>query len=240
MKYNNHDLDEFITNNKEELKKAIDLFNVKYRICLLLFQEKEENINLTESLEEIISFIKSNSNFINLYQSKKNNFPQPEFLSIPEFKLVNIPERGIEFLNKANGDCIYCHKRRKVSYLCLFCGNKVCNNIYCLIQDEKQKEYSLIHHSKKCCGGNGIFLNISNAEIVYILKRKIIDSKIYVYMNNFGEPMKSGYLYDVYLLNRNELQKGINQFIDLTYRIKGEKIYYNNNNQNNENNEEED
>ena len=78
----------------------------------------------------------------------------------------------------------------------------------------------------KCCGGNGIFLDIKNAEISYILKRRIIKSNIFVYMNDFGETLKNNYLNDEYKLNKAELKKGIMKFIDMTYRKKTLKIYY--------------
>ena len=108
----------------------------------------------------------------------------------------------------------------------------MCNNKYCIVEDKLKgkKEYSLIYHSKKCCGGNGLFLNVTNAEIIFILKRRVIESGIFVYLNNFGEPMKDTYLNDEYKLYNTELQKGISKYIDLSYRKKIDKIYYSNNN----------
>ena len=150
------------------------------------------------------------------------------FLEIPEFKIMSLPENGIEFLSKTNGNCIYCNKKNIYSYICLLCGNKICNNINCFIDDpaKGKKEYSLIYHSKKCCGGNGILLDIKNTEIIYIFKRRIIKSNIFIYMNNFGETLKDSYLADDYKLNKDELNKGIIKFIDMTYRKKAGKIYF--------------
>ena len=98
-----------------------------------------------------------------------------------------MPESGIEFLNKTNINCVYCKKKNLSSFLCLLCGNKICDDIKCCIENGSKKgnEYSLIYHSKKCTGGNSIFLNINKGEIVYLLKRKFIYTKIFIYLSNF-------------------------------------------------------
>ena len=235
-KKNKENIDSFLTNNKEKLKNVLDLFLLKYKICLLLFNEEEENINNNISIEQIIPFIKSNLYLINsLNSAPKDNYIsriKELYIGIPEFNIINLPESGVEFLNRTNGNCFYCHKKNLSSYLCLLCGNKICNNIHCFIENgsKRGKEYSLIYHYKKCCGGNGLFLSISNAEIVYISKRRMIESKIFIYLNDFGDTLKDKYLNDEYKLNRDELKKGIMKFIDMTYRKNSFKIYFRDNN----------
>ena len=56
---NNDNVDNFFVNNKTEIKKALDLYYLKYKICLLLFDENDENIKNNISLEQIILSIKS-------------------------------------------------------------------------------------------------------------------------------------------------------------------------------------
>ena len=231
---NNDNFEKFITDNNE-LKKALELYYLKYKICLLLFNEKEENINININLEEIISSVKSNPDFIKLVNSAgKNNYLEhikEQCLEIPEFNIIELPDRGLEFLNQTNGNCFYCNKKNLSSYLCLFCGKKICNSVDCFVDYEakNRKEFSLIYHSIKCSGGNSLFLNIRDCAIEYVLKRRIIDSKIVVYMNDFGETMKDNYLSDEYKLNRDELKKAIQKFIDMTYRKKSTKCYFLNN-----------
>ena len=176
-----------------------------------------------------MSSIKSNSDFITLINSpKKSNYLnniKKQCLEISEFNIINFPESGVEFLKKTNGSCFYCNEKNLSSYLCLFCGKKMCNNNHCFLynKSKKRKEFSFIYHSKKCCGGNALFLNMRNCEIEYILKRRIIKSKIFVYLNDFGETIRDYYMNDKYKLNRDELKKGINIFIDMTYRKKLQK-----------------
>ena len=238
----NNNINNFLSNNIKEIQKVLNLFLLKYKICLLLFNEKEENVKINISNEQIISFIQTNSDLINILNTtKKDNYNiiiKDKYLEIPEFNIINLPENGIEFLNKTNGNCIYCHKKYLNSYLCLLCGNKMCNNIDCFIENgsKRGREYSLIYHSKKCSGGIGLFLNIINGEIVYLLKRRFIFPKIYIYLNDFGDILKDKNLSDEYKLNKKELEKGIMKFIDVTYRKNYIKTYYKEKNNNKKNN----
>ena len=76
------------------------------------------------------------------------------YLKIPEFKIINLPESGIEFLNKAIGNCLYCNKKNISSYLCLFCGKKICNSINCFVEDPIKKK-------------KRIFFNLSFQEMLW-------------------------------------------------------------------------
>ena len=153
-------------------------------------------------------------------------------MRIPKFNIINLPENGIEFLNKVSGNCIYCHENRLNSYLCLLCGKKMCNHINCYIEkgSKKGKEYSIVYHSKKCCGGIGFFINIINSEIIYLLKRRFIETKNYMYLNDYGDHLKNKNLNNEYKLNREELQKVIREFIDMTFRKNLLKTYFRENN----------
>ena len=154
IKSNNKDvtLDEFIINNKEEFRKILDLFKLKCKICLLLLGGKEENLNINISLEDALTLIKSNTNFlnsINLSQFKIQNLPVhilEQSLEIPEFNIFNLPESGIEFFHKSNRNCLYCHKQNLYSYFCLLCGNKICSTVDCFVEDESKgkKDYPII------------------------------------------------------------------------------------------------
>ena len=59
-----------MNNNKIELTKVIELYKLKYKIFLLLFNEIDEYINLNISLDQILLYIKSNQYFNELYQTK--------------------------------------------------------------------------------------------------------------------------------------------------------------------------
>ena len=229
---NKEHFEDFLENNKIELKKLLDMYKLKYKICLLLFGEKEENIDLNISLEEAISFIKSNSAFINLINSiktKTDNLPieiREQYLEIPQINLVNLPESGIEFIQRTNINCLYCHQQNLSSYFCLICGNKMCCTTKCIVDNisKGKKEYSSIYHSKKCCGGNGLFLDVQSSEIIFILKSRIIGSKIFAYLNNYGESLNMNLLDEEYKLNKDILKNVIMMYINMTYRKNSLKI----------------
>ena len=126
-----------------------------------------------------------------------------------------------------NIECINCHKKIVDFYLCLVCGNKICDNKSCVtdIKPNGKKEYSLIEHSKICGGGNVIFISGKSSEIIYITKRQFSFSGIFVYINSFGEYPKGYDLNGNYTLNHSELDKSVQIFIDMTFRKKGYKIY---------------
>jgi hypothetical protein len=71
IKSNSDNFDDFLMNNKTELEKALELYKLKYKICFLLLDEKEENIKINISLENISSLIKLNTTFANLFQNIK-------------------------------------------------------------------------------------------------------------------------------------------------------------------------
>ena len=226
---NEKDIDYFFNNNKSEIQKAIELCSLKYKICLLLFDEEEEYLNINIPIESLILFLKSNSDFLYLIKSKNNEnnllHIKSQYMEIPKFKIINLPEKGLQFLNEYNGDCFYCHKKGTYLYLCLICGGRICYNMKCLVHIDKEKEYSLVDHTLKCCGGNGLFLNMKNAEIMYILGRRVIESKFFIYFNEYGEILKDKYLSDDYTLNKENLNEGIKKYIDMTYRKKSKDIF---------------
>ena len=137
----------------------------------------------------------------------------------------NIPQNVIEFFNKTKGNCLYCHKMNLNSYFCLICGNKFCKTMNCTVV-RKRKECSAIYHSEICCGGNGIFIDISDSQIIYLLKRKVIDSNIFIYLNSFGEHLNPNYLDDNFQLNMVKYKEGIMKYIDMTFRKGKRKIRF--------------
>ena len=123
-----------------------------------------------------------------------------------------------------NINCIYCHKKELDYYVCLICGKKMCSHINCVITLKEKKFYSLVFHSKKCKGGNSIFILSKNNEIIYFYKRRFYNSGIFVYLNSFGESPEGYNLNGNYLLNKKELENSIKKYIELTYRKKSFQI----------------
>ena len=231
-KNNKKKLEEFINDplNQELLKKIFILYSLKYKICSLLYNE---NKKISLKYEDIIQILKENNNkefylINNTINNSTDIILKEEDLGGIKFNIIKLPENFMEFCSKyMNINCINCNKKNLNYYICLFCGNKICDNKSCFLEyPNGTKDYSLIAHSKKCGGGNVLFISNLNSQIIYLLKRQFTNSGIYIYLNSFGEYIKNYYNNDKYILNEIELQKGIQKFIDLTFRTKGYKTIY--------------
>ena len=123
--------------------------------------------------------------------------------------------------------CSNCNSKIIYYYVCLLCGNKLCNSSKCVCSTGfGKKEYSLIGHSKKCGGGNVFFISGESSQIIYCFKRTFFYSGIYLYVNSSGEyPNNSNVsIKNDYVLNQVELDKSIQLYIDIKKRKKGYKI----------------
>ena len=218
--------------NEDLFKKIFYLYNLKYKICFLFYNEKEENLNL--DFNESINSMKNNENIKKLltnYDNFKNKNPniilKEQIFEIPHFDIIQLPENFLDFSSYySNIKCVNCKNKNSNSYVCLICGSKICNLKSCQseINIKGKKEYSLIEHSKRCSGENTIFISIINSEIIYLLKRQFIFPKIYIYLNSFGEYRKDSYLTSDFILNKIELDKAIKTYINITYRQRGYRI----------------
>ena len=227
---NEIDFFEFLNNhnNLDILCNLYNKFNINYKIFLLL-----NNIDDTIiPFEETISIIKDNKNisniikyYLNLNQSNDNLVLNYDIFNISQFKIIELPNNFLELSSiYADKVCIECHKLNSKYYICLICGEKICSLKICQSEIKNKKEYSLITHSKNCSGGNSIFLKNTNSEIIYILKRRIIFSKIFIYLNPFGEYLNKSNLTSEYILNKPALEKSLQNYINLSFRIKLNKI----------------
>ena len=216
-----NNLNEFLEKkeNIDSFKGKFELYKLKYKIFFLLYNE-EDNLEIND--EEIINSLKNNKNLKDAINNSNNLFLREQKLEIPQFNIISLPDSFIELcLKYMNIICNVCKENRSSFFICLFCGKKICNSIECLsIMKNGKKEYTLFDHSKKCGGGNCLFLCNSKSELAYVLKGKLIYSDIYVYFNSFGEFANDDNLNESYVLNKVELQKGIQNFIDVTNRKK--------------------
>lgn len=212
-----NNISDFLTkeSNKDSINKIFDLYKLKYQICLMLFGEKEENLNV--NFEESMDLIKKE-----LGEEKNNDLILSKEVNIelPKFKIIELPKSMVELCSKYSLlPCSNCQKKKVNYYICLLCGNKICTDMDCIkVIKVGLKEYSLIYHSIICNGGNCFFVDARNSQIIYLLKRRFLLSSYNIYRNSYGEYPQSSNLDDSYILNQPELEKACQSYIDLTFR----------------------
>ena len=220
-------LSEFLCeNNKNLLKNIFNLYSFKYKICFLLYNE-DKTINLV--FEESINFLKrkiyNNYNLTN--NSTDRILKETKLGKIIKFNIIELPKNYEEFNSKyMNINCINCNENNSDYYVCLICGSKICKNRNCVSKNKSGiEDYSLFAHSKLLKCGNGLFISNNNSEIVYLLKRQIINSRIYVYLTLLGESLSKYNNNDSYFLNEEQLKRSIQIFIDISFRKKNVNNY---------------
>ena len=228
LKNKDNKFEEFLDKkeNQEAIKTIFDLYCLKYKI-FLIFNEENEEIDLDLGKTKV--FLKKNENINLLINKLGNKIIKSQHFEIPKFHAIELPSNFMDFcLKYMNINCKYCNKKYLNYYICLICGNKICDYNKCLfkLDSSGKKEYSLIAHSKICGGGNVLFISNTSSQIIYLLKRKFINSGIYVYLNSFGEYIKDYDENEKYILNKSELQKSIQIFIDITFRKNNRRIIF--------------
>jgi hypothetical protein len=171
-----------------------------------------------------INSLQNNETIQALINNNQNLTLKEQYIEYPNLEIISLPEQFIEFCPKyMNIECINCHKKIVEFYLCLVCGNKICDSKLCVtdIKPNGKKEYSVIEHSKICGGGNALFISGQTSEIIYLTKRQFSNSGIFVYLNSFGEHPKGNDLKGNFILNQSELDKSIQTFVDMIFRKKG-------------------
>ena len=151
-------LNEFICEkNRILLKKIFDIYNSKYKICFLLYNEnKIVKLNFVESIQILKrKHYKNNDNLIKIPADTILKETKYE----PKFNIIELPKNYNDFISKyMNRTCINCNEKLDY-YICLICGSKICNSPNCVSERRNGKKiHSLYAHSKECSGGNALFI----------------------------------------------------------------------------------
>ena len=241
------DFNKFLnTKNNKILLKTFENFKEKIYFFNLLSNSKEDKKNLLKfdfvkfSFNEISSkfLSKLNRNFLpslktyDLIKLLLTNYKKEKILFLTNsnsisknlilfnsnisFSSIDLNEKMFDFTyNYQREKCVYCKNPFKIGLICLMCGDKICNSGEC----KTNQNLSIFEHTKNCGGGNSVYIDNDNGEILFIIKNdNVIDKGIYVYLNNLGETVKNYEITDEYKLINNELKKVENLFIDLDFR----------------------
>lgn len=121
--------------------------------------------------------------------------------------LVDLPNDILLFYERYfTKRCNYCNDINKRFYICLLCQNKICD-----ICKLKNKLY-LLEHTKKCFGGNGIYILMPIGNIIYIVNNVMRSTNKTLYINKYGEDNNGLLIKKDYVLNKQLYEEISKQF----------------------------
>ena len=128
-----------------------------------------------------------------------------------KFSLIYINKTIFDFFeNYLNNKCIYCDNKEKNSYICLICGKKICCSGKCNMQKK---------HINECGGNKGIFLNLSNLEIILSDNSNEKDKKYYtLFSDNYDLGPSEDRISNQYFLKKESLEESYNDFISIDWK----------------------
>ena len=126
-----------------------------------------------------------------------------------KFEFIKLDENIFDFIEKyLEKECDICSEVTKNFYICLICGNKICNTIQC-------NNYYI--HSLKCGGKYCIFIDINDGKV------SIFDGSLKeytsLYINKEGVGPHSRKIDNEFKLNKEKEQKYFRNFISYDFHF---------------------
>ncbi len=150
-----------------------------------LIKKLSSEVTITRPLIEVSSC--DERSFCNYFNSNISNYTLP-----------NLPNNMIELYEKYfNVKCYYCHKLNKNSLICLICGIKLCSSM-CISDNLK---FVMHYHTLRCGYNNGIFIQLAETRIIYMMNGVFGVSDEVLYSNKFGEILLDGIISKDFILN---------------------------------------
>ena len=184
--------------NELNIKNLLSLLNMEKIYELLKKNDKDDNfINIFEVLSKIINFNgvfhgKLGNNYdykkifnmlinnIKKFQNEEYEFKNELFVQFSplKFEFIHLDKNIFDFIEKyLEKPCIECLEISRSYYICLICGNKICNTNNC----NKISDHSMLCGGKYCIMINMDDTNVSITENIGNIKE--LSS---LYINNEG------------------------------------------------------
>ena len=122
-----------------------------------------------------------------------------------KFELIELEYNIFDFIEKnLFQKCHMCNKLKKKNFLCLICGNKIC-------QDE------IISHSLKCTFADIIYINLQSMTILCFYDFQNFKVMHSLYTNEFNAGPNSNFISNEYNLNKENYKLALKNFICLNF-----------------------
>lgn len=87
----------------------------------------------------------------------------------------------------------------------------------CKNYGKKKNLFEYIWHNRICGSSEGVYLHIYSGEITFSLLDNFINTKTSIYLNKFGESLKSKSISEDFVLHEEILKNLLNEFRNLSY-----------------------
>ena len=217
------------SNNNEELnylfneistKKLFALLNLDKLYNILTKNEKDiDFLDIFDLLPEIFNLndvlfkeFKNNFNYgnifdlllLNIKKCKLSGYLTKELIinfSPIKFDFIHLDDDLFDWIeNTLEKKCTICSKISKYGYICLICGNKICNTSTCNNYDD---------HIKKCCGDTSILIDMDNMKASIFTSYRNEKSCFPLYLNENGIGPKGYEIGNEYKLSKEKLKLAI-------------------------------
>ena len=122
-----------------------------------------------------------------------------------KFDLIKFEDNIFDFIEKyLFNKCYACSTYKKLNYVCLICGNKMC-------QDE------IIEHIFKCTLSDIIFIEMKTMKLIYFHHFKSFRLSYTLYTNEFGGGPTENFISKEFILNKENYKYTLRKYICLDF-----------------------
>ena len=224
----NYNNEKSIKLNKKINDLTMEEIFTELRIQNLYDKSKNENneINYTKIFEIISNKLNSSSSTIkdciipdsdkivtllinNLVKLKEEKYIMNERFfyqfNLYKFDLIKLEDNIFDFIEKyLFKKCYACSTYKKLNYVCLICGNKMC-------QDE------IIEHIFKCTLSDIIFIEMKTMKLIYFHHFKSFRLSYTLYTNEFGGGPSDNFISKEFILNKENYKYILRNYICLDF-----------------------
>ena len=122
-----------------------------------------------------------------------------------EFKFISLDNNIFDWIEKCLfKKCIMCKNNTKYYYICLICGEKICNTKIC---------DRMVKHASECGGGSGAYIDIGNAKLTYIKPKKERKDFYSLYVNDSGVGPNDNHIGNEFYLSKEKYKLALKDYV---------------------------
>ena len=137
-----------------------------------------------------------------------------------KFNFISLDNNIFDFILKnLEKNCIICNKIEKNSFICLICGEKICDKF-----SSRKRDLDTISHIKhiyECCVDSCIYMELNSSKLYYIDLREDIKLKLYpLYVDQTGAGPKNSEITNEFNLSKEKLKLTLLNYVCNDFHFK--------------------